>query len=126
MGHNFMALKLEFINVVVPIAIIRSKLGDSIFEAEFSTITDWAWHDNYLYREGCMNEYDLEDLLARWEERGFKLFEIIDGKKHWQDICVVNSGFGPSYPCQWLDYDQNKNIAWLKGHDSESIVGPTD
>lgn len=51
-----MAIKLEFCNVIVPVQTIREKLGISIFEREFSTITATCWHDGFLFRDGCMNE----------------------------------------------------------------------
>lgn len=103
---------------------IKERLGEFAFAEQFSTNSDWAWHDEHLYREGCMNDYDLADMLADWEGRGFQLYETIDGQKQWRDVCVVNSGFGPSYPCQWLAYDKERNIAWLKGHDCGPIAGP--
>ena len=119
-----MALKLEFCSLIVPIAKIREKLGDGYFEERYSMITDVTWHDDHLYRDGCMNVYDLGDMLDDWKEKGFELLTIIDGEKHWQDVCVVNSGHGPSYPCKWLEYDAGKNIVWLKGREPGEIIGP--
>ena len=119
-----MAIKLEFCNVIVPVRNIREKLGDDVFESEFSTITEVCWHDGLLFRDGCMNEYNLKDMLDEWESRGFELLTIIDGKKHWKDLCVVNSWYGPSYPCEWIAYDPEKNIVWLKDHQPGAAVGP--
>lgn len=59
--------------------------------------------------DGCMNQYDLDDMLDEWEDRGFDLLTVIDGKKHWKDLCVVYSGHGPSYPCDWIEYDPAEN-----------------
>ena len=39
-------------------------------------------------------------------------------------MCVVNSGHGPSYPCEWIEYDAKRNIVWLKGHDEGEAAGP--
>ena len=119
-----MAIKLEFCNVIVPVKKIREKLGDEAFENQFSTVTETTWQDGYLFRDGCMNQYDLEDILDYWERQGFKLLTIIVGKKHWKDLCVVNSGYGPSYPCEWIEYDSGRNIVWLKGQESGVAVGP--
>ena len=47
--------------------------------------------------------------------RGLELFTYVDGEKHWQDICVVNSRHGPSFPSDWIEYDPELNIVWLKG-----------
>ena len=119
-----MALKLEFCNVIVPVEKIREKLGDEAFEKEFSIITSTTWHDGHLFRDGCMNEYDLAIMLDEWESKGFELLTIIDSKKHWKDLCVVNSGHGPSFPCEWIEYDPKQNIVWLKGHEPGVSVGP--
>jgi hypothetical protein len=119
-----MAIQLEFCNVIVPVRIIREKLGDEVFEKEFSMLTDVCWNDGLLFRDGCMNEYALEDMLDEWQSKGFELLTMIDGRKHWKDLCVVNSRYGPSYPCEWIEYDREKNIVWLKGHDPGPAVGP--
>ena len=119
-----MAIKLEFCNVIVPVKKIREKLGDEAYESQFSTVTETTWQDGYLFRDGCMNQYDLEDILDYWESHGFKLLTMIDGRQHWQDLCVVNSGHGPSYPCEWIEYDPEQNVVWLKGHEPGVAVGP--
>lgn len=119
-----MAIKLEFCNVIVPVEKIREKLGDGVFQSRFSQITSTTWHDGYLYRDGCMNDWDLEDILDEWESMGFELLTMIDGVKHWKDLCVVNSGHGPSYACKWIAYDQEKNIVWLEGVEPGAAVGP--
>jgi len=120
-----MALKLEFCNVIVPVAKIREKLGAEAFESRFSNITETTWHDGRIFRDGCMNQYDLKEMLEEWERRGFHLLTIKEGKKQWMDLCVVNSGYGPSYPCHWIQYDAAKNIVWLKGAAPGAAVGPT-
>ena len=119
-----MAIKLEFCNMIVPVDNIRAKLGDEAFESQFSIITDTNWHDGFLFRDGCMNEYDLKAILDEWQSRGFELLTMIDGAKHWKDLCVVNSRHGPSYPCEWIEYDREKNIVWLKGHEPGVAIGP--
>ena len=73
---------------------------------------------------GPRGRYDLSAMLDEWENRGFALLQVIDGKKHWQDLCVVNSGQGPSYPCEWIEYDAEQNIVWLKGCAPGVAVGP--
>jgi len=121
-----MAVKLEFCNVIVPVDKIREKLGDDQFRSRFAQITATTWHDGHLFREGCMNPWDLEEILDEWEDQGFDLIERIGGEKHWKDVCVVNSGRGPTYPCEWIVYDPEKNIVWLKGHETGPTVGPGD
>lgn len=45
-------------------------------------------------------------------------------RKHWKDLCVVNSGRGSSYPCEWIVYNPEKNIVWLKGREPGAVIGP--
>lgn len=119
-----MALELEYFNVIVPVATIRTKLGDDAYKHRFAAITAITWNDGYLFREGCMNPYELEDVLREWEEQGFELLGDSGGQKYWQDLCLVNSGYGPSYPCDWIEYDQQTNTVWLKGRPPGKAVGP--
>ena len=119
-----MAIKLEVCSVIVPIDKIREKLGVERYDEFYSRITDITWHDDFLFREGCMDGHSLGEILDKWEQRGFDLTTIIDGDKHWNEVCVVNSGHGPSYPCQWIDYDRKKNIVWYRGREPGEAIGP--
>lgn len=119
-----MAIKLEVCSVIVPIEKIRAKLGDEVYEQQYSFLTEVTWHDDCLYRDGCMDPYTLNDMLDEWEEKGFELLSVFNGQKHWQDVCVVNSGHGPSYPCEWIEYDPEKNTVWLKGQEPGEAIGP--
>jgi len=118
------AIKLEVCSLIVPITSIKQKLGDAVYEKRYSLITDWCWHDDYLYRDGCMDALALNEMLTEWEGKGFQLMNIINGRKYWHEVCVVNSDYGPSYPCDWLEYDNDKNIVWLKGTAPGEIIGP--
>ena len=119
-----MAIKLEFCNVIVPLEKIREKLGEEAIASRYSIVTDTTWQDGHLFRDGCMSRLDLEDMLDEWEGRGFELLTEVDGQKHWKDVCVVNSGHGPSYPCAWIEYDPDQNIVWLKGEEPGEAMGP--
>ena len=119
-----MAIKLEFCNVIVPVKSIRERLGDDVFENQFSQITDINWRDEHLFRDGCMNPSDLDEILDDWQGRGFELLTVIDGEKSWKDLCVVHSGYGPSYRCDWIQYDRQENIVWLKGRPRGVTIGP--
>jgi len=119
-----MAIWLEYCNVIVPVKSIREKLGSDIFKDKFDIIMDIMWHDGHLFREGCMNHSDLQDILDYWKSQSFELLTLVNGQKHWKDVCVVNSGYGPSYPCDWIEYDRDRNIVWLKGQEPGTVVGP--
>ena len=119
-----MALKLEFCNVIVPIRTIREKLGQDACARRLALFPDTTWHDDHLFRDGCMNGYDLDDMLDDWRSKGLELTAILDGVKHWKDLCVVNSRSGPTGPCSWIEYDPQKNIVWMKGHPPGLSIGP--
>lgn len=117
-----MAIQLEFINIIAPLDKIEQLIGRSA--AESRKIIMLGCMDDHLYREGCMNEIDLRNVLAEWKNMGFELLETRDEGKFWKDVCVAYSGHGPSYPCPWLEYDQERNIIWMKGKDAGRVVLP--
>ena len=120
-----MALKLEFINVIVPIRTIREKLGQEAYERRYSLVDETTWHDEYLFRDGCMNGHDLDGMLEEWEGHGLELTEVVDGVKQWKDLCVVHSRRGPTGPCPWIEYDPLKNVVWMKGTLPGEPIGPS-
>ena len=77
----------------------KEKLGLDVFEVKYSTNSDTTWNDGSLWRDGCMDNSVLNDLLDGWEAQGFELTEEVGSQKYWKDVCVVNSSFGPSHPC---------------------------
>ncbi len=119
-----MSIKLEFCNIVVPITLLHEKLGKEADDPYYLQNSDFNWHDEHLFREGCMDDYVLSDMLNKWKEKGFNLTTEIDGVKHWDEVCVVNSGFGPSYPCSWISFDKKHNVAWDNRHPRSDAVGP--
>ena len=119
-----MAIRLKYCSVIIPIAIVEEKLGKGTFKDRYAINLDDIYHDDWLYREGCMDDYVLASILDEWEGHGLELIEVIDGQKHWKDLCVANSHYGPSYPCSWIEYDKDRNIVWLKGTEPGPIVGP--
>ena len=44
------------------------------------------WNDGWLWRDGFMDSYTLNDELDNGEAMGLNLIEIIDGKKHLNDL----------------------------------------
>lgn len=119
-----MAIQLEYINVIIPLEVIREKLGEGYIEENSLMAYVTNWSDGVLFREGCMNEMDLGDILDKWEAAGLELLTVVEGEKQWKDVCVVYSGHGPSYPCGWIEYDKEKNTVWLKGIEPGETAGP--
>jgi len=122
-----MAIALEFIDLVVPIATIRKKYpgGWEGCLRDFGYLVgETVWYDQHLFRDGAMTKLDMEDLLERWEGLGFQLKDLDDGQQVWKDVCVVTASFGgPTLPCEWLIFDGEKRIAYLKGTEPGEVAG---
>ncbi|MCG3171858.1 MAG: hypothetical protein CALGDGBN_03564 [Pseudomonadales bacterium] len=122
-----MAIRLEFIDFIVPIATIRAKYPGGWAKCladHANLIGGRVWYDEHLLRDGAMNPRDIGLLVGEWEALGFTPTVEADGQRVWQDVCVVESMFGgPTLPCNWLDVDPDLRIASLRGSDPGSIVG---
>lgn len=114
-----MAIALEFIDLVVPIALIRQKYPGGwaqCLQDHERLIGGRVWFDEYLLRDGAMNPADIESLVEEWMSLGFQPTAEVDGQRIWQDCCVVESMLGgPTLPCEWLALSEDGRSAWLKG-----------
>jgi hypothetical protein len=114
-----MAIALEFIDFVVPIALIRQKYPGGwaqCLQDHERLIGGRVWFDEHLLRDGAMNPADIESLVDEWTSLGFQPATELDGQRIWQDCCVVESMLGgPTLPCDWLELSEDGRSAWLKG-----------
>ena len=122
-----MAIALEFIDLVVPIALIRQKYPGGwaqCLQDHERLIGGRVWFDEYLLRDGAMNPADIESLVEEWMSLGFQPTAEVDGQRIWQDCCVVESMLGgPTLPCDWLELSEDGRSAWLKGTQPGEIKG---
>lgn len=118
-----MAIKLECANIIIPVTTVIRIAGQKSWDEYYGIITSSQWHDGVLWREGHMNKHDLADALKDWEDRGLALLREENGKKCWRDVCIAHSHYGPSYPCDWIEYDPERNIVWKKGSDCGEAIG---
>jgi len=70
--------------------------------------------DDYLYKDGAMSPADIETIVDFWQTLGLTPTELRDGKQVWQDLCVVDMASGPTLPCDWLEYDRENFVVWMK------------
>ncbi len=122
-----MAVRCEFIDVVIPIANIERVFpgGFSAFETQNAGLFGGRlWHDDHLLRDGAMNAMDAKQVVAYWEGHGLVAMETQNGRQTWRDVCVVEhlSG-GPTLPCDWIAFDSVRQCVYLKGQAAEPIVG---
>ena len=122
-----MAIRCEFIDFIIPIDKI-----DLVYTGGFKKFKDdhiqgfsgRLYHDDFLFRDGAMNPIDIDGLVNEWEALGLKGIKEIDGQEQWLDFCVVEGMYGgPTLPCDWLEYDNEKNCVYLKGKPKGKLIG---
>lgn len=125
-----MEISLEFIDFVVPVALIKKKYPggwEKCLEDHanlINTRVPRVWYDDYLFRDGAMNPMDIQSLVEEWSEMGFEPFEEVDGEKHWKDFCVVESLLGgATLSCEWLAIGENGRSAYYKGTYAGELKG---
>ena len=120
-----MAIWLHFINVLVPITTIEKKLKvdfEEFFEKYDKGI---IFHDKHLFATGAMGSGHIEQIVKYFESKGLTTIELIDGKEHFKDLCVVEVLFGGSTrSCNWLKFNASDSSAWLKGTEKGELVIP--
>ena len=122
-----MAIALEFIDFVVPVATIRQKYPggwEQCLRDHGTLIGARVWYDEHLLRDGAMNPRDIGKLVDWWTERGFTTNESRNGQQVWVDVCVVESLLGgPTLPCDWIVVDYAQRIAYLEGTKPGAVAG---
>jgi len=125
-----MAIVTEYLDFIVPIKVIEQKYPGGwaqCLEDHKNLVGGRVWYDEYLFRDGAMNPMDIESLVNDWTDLGFTCMVDKDGEKIWQDVCVFEGMFGgATLPCEWIDYDSQKRIAFLKGTEPGEVSGPKE
>lgn len=125
-----MAVSLEFINIIIPIANIERcvALGgfEGLLQREGNCIGSTDWYDAHLYRTGAMNPLDLGSIIQDWQGMGLTPFKEVLGQRKWNDLCVIDSLTGLTLSCDWIEFDLQKQCAWLRGTTPGEIVGRAD
>ena len=119
-----MAIATEFIDFIVPIKTIQEKYPggwEQCLKDHQHLIGGRVWYDEYLFRDGAMSSIDIERVVERWEAMGFEGVAENENRKYWKDICVFEMG-GPTFPCDWVDFDLETRTAFLKGVELGEIV----
>jgi hypothetical protein len=114
-----MAIALEFIDFIIPIAAIKAKYPggwDQCLKDHENLIGGRVWYDEHLFRDGAMNSMDIGNLVTAWRSLGFETHLEENGvPTEWLDVCVFESMMGePTLKCGWLEYDPTNNTAYLK------------
>ncbi len=122
-----MAIRLELINLIIPLKNINLSYsgGFELFREHYqSKFGEAFWHDALLFRAGAVNHAEMEALVLFWQQKGLVPYDETDGKKKWKDMCVIESSHAePTFPCDWLEVDQENNSVFLKGKPKGRIIG---
>ncbi|KPJ98524.1 MAG: hypothetical protein AMK71_11265 [Nitrospira bacterium SG8_35_4] len=122
-----MAIRLEYINLIIPIKNINLSYpgGFELFRAHHQNKFGEAfWHDAHLFRDGAMNAAEVESLVLFWQQKGLVPYDETDGVKKWRDMCIVESFCTePTFPCEWLEVDQEDNCVFLRSRPKGRIIG---
>jgi len=122
-----MAVQLEFIDFIVPIALIRAKYPggwEQCLKDHERLIGGRVWYDEHLFRDGSMGPQGIEVLLEEWSKLGFEPLITVDGERVWHECCVVEHMFGgPTRPCSWLAMTEDGAAAYLKGTEPGKTAG---
>jgi len=125
-----MAIRLQFINLVIPVAtlerVLKAQGGfQGFIQAQGSLLGEMVWHDDCLCRvEGAMNWPDVDEMVARWEALGLQGLVGAAPQQWWKDFAICASRRGPTFPCDWLQYDATENCVHLAGTARGEVVGP--
>ncbi|SFU73542.1 hypothetical protein [Nitrosospira multiformis] len=121
-----MAIALEFIDFIVPIALIREKYPggwEQCLKDHENLIGGRVWFDEHLLRDGAMSPDGIAALVDEWTELGFEPTEERDGQQVWKECCVVESLYGrPTLPCDWLEIGEDGCTAYLKGTEPGEVA----
>lgn len=120
-----MAVRCEFIDIIIPIANIERVFpgGFTAFKADNAGLFGGRlWHDDHLLRDGAMSPMDAKEVVAYWEGYGLVGVDSTGGQK-WRDICVVEHALGgATLPCDWLEFDSGRQCVYLKGQTPGEVV----
>ena len=122
-----MAIALEFIDFIVPIAVIREKYPggwEQCLKDHANIIGGRVWFDEHLLRDGAMSPMGIENLIDEWTTLGFQPFEERNGQNFWKDCCVAESIFGgATLQCDWLAIGEDGCSAYLRGTEPGEVIG---
>lgn len=126
-----MAIKIEFVNLIIPIENINRSTFEGGFEKhleEFEGLIGGpVYYDKHLFRMGWMDTWLIDGYIRFWENHGLIPIVKKNGVEFWQDLFAISTGLNMFMTrCDWIEYDLKKRIAWLKETDPDDIYPNQD
>jgi hypothetical protein len=120
------AIALEFVDVVIPIARIRESYPGGweqcILDYE-ALLGRRIWYDQHLFRDGAMSAAEAHVLVEGWAVLGFEPTGTRRKMLYWKDLCVVDwQEGGPTLDCDWLAFDRSSRSAHLAGAEPGPLI----
>jgi hypothetical protein len=121
-----MAIKIEFVNLIIPIDKIHKSNIEGGFDALINKydnlIGSAVWFDKHLFRMGWMDTWMIDGEIDFWKDNGLAPIVKKGNEEYWSDLFVISTGINQFMTnCDWLEIDFRKNIVWLKGTDPNDI-----
>jgi hypothetical protein len=115
-----MAIKIEFVNLIIPIEKINNcKLNggfNTIIKKHENSIGKTVWFDKHLFRMGWMDAWLIDSEIDFWVDHGLVPLEKINGIEFWRDMFAISTGINQfNSNCDWIKVNSSQTKAWLKG-----------
>jgi hypothetical protein len=121
------AVRLEFIDVLIPIHVIEEKYPGGLAQCladHRPLIGRRIWHDGLLLRDGALDPAGALERVEGWRAIGVEPLHWVDGRLRWKELCVVDlAAGGPTVGCDWLEWDRRAGVAWLRGAKRGETIG---
>jgi len=122
-----MAVRLEHIDVLVPVELIELKYPGGFAQCladHRPLIGRRVWHDGRLLRDGALDPPGARAIVEGWQALGFEPLQWVGRRLHWKELCVIDLSLGgPTVGCEWVECDRRSRVAWLRGLDRGLTVG---
>lgn len=102
-----MAIRLEFVNLIIPIGRINNSSLEGGFAGYIKDkeeyIGKYIWFDEYLLRIGWMDYWGVDEEISFWENCGLNYTEVIGGIKKYKDMLLIYSDDSVQIDnCDWI------------------------